>query len=114
QQERRVMNTPYTSNAITIGAINTRPEYDPYVRLPGWASRTELWLDPRDRTCGISQEYRDGATPIDVYNGHVLTRRIDAYPNEEAARQALEGSADLLLRICDGYESHWNGNSHVG
>ena len=107
------MNSPANVN-VTIKSIDTKPEYDPYARLASVCSYSEFWLDPRDRTCGVSQQYRTDSTPEAVWNGHVLTYRLMAHPKELDIRRDLEDHADLLRRVCDGYDSVWNGHSHVG
>lgn len=103
-----------TANSITIEIINTVPEYDPYVNIAGHHSYSELWLDPRDRTVGVSQEYQTNSTSSDVWHGHVLTYKLMGHPSETDVRRDLEDNRELIARIVMGYESVWDGSNHKG
>lgn len=99
---------------ITIESIFTKPEHDPYTNIEGIVSKTYLKLDPRDRTAWVTQEYQDNSTPIDEWNGLILTWKIYGHPSENDMRQWIEDNMDVLVAICDGFEVVWNGNNHVG
>lgn len=99
---------------VNIQGIDTTPERDPYVNLEGHSSYTEFWLDPRDRTCGVRQEYRDNATPADEWHGLVLTWRVTGHPHEDTMRQWIMESMAQLEGICNGFEEVWDGSNMVG
>jgi|GEM_PF-3089020 len=99
---------------LTIETISTKPERDPYTNIDGIMSKTTLKLDPRDRTVWVTQEYNDNATPSDEWNGLILTWGVPSHPTETAMRQWITESMGVLITICDGFESRWNGSNHVG
>jgi hypothetical protein len=108
-----VDRTYQQETTMNIRDIDCKPTYDPYVNLPGHTSYSEFWLDARDGECGVSQEYRDNSTPIEVYHGHIRVHRLDGHPHEDGIRHDLEACADLVQRVLAGYESVWNGHNHV-
>lgn len=96
------------SQEVRITGVSTKP------KLWGFnITHGEFWLDCRDRTCGVTQEYNYGGTPQEIYYGHVRTFRLDGHPKEEHVLSDLERYQTLLQRVCDGYESVWSGNNHV-
>lgn len=101
-------------NQLNIVSIDTKPEHDLYQNIDGVVSYTVLKLDPRDRTVWVTQEYKDNSTPIDEWNGLVLTWKINSHPSEADMRQWIADNMESLTIICDGFEVHWNGNKHVG
>lgn len=52
------------------------------------------------------------ARPFEVYHGHVRRYTIPAL-REDAANALLDDLAELADRVCDGYESVWDGHNHV-
>lgn len=87
---------------VTVVEVDTMPVYDPG---HGWYwghTRAVFWIDLRDRTCGIRQEYANDGLLTDVYHGHIRTYWLECHPDENEARRLLEESP-LLQEICDGY-----------
>lgn len=113
QQEIATM-TAQTQTAITVKTIVTKPEADPYHRDTRGISHTVLWLDPRDRTCGVSQEYRTNSTSSDVWHNRVLEFSVSDYPTEDVMREWIEERMADLVAICDGHEVEWDGSNQVG
>ena len=52
------------------------------------------------------------AVPVRQYHGHVRCWSIPAL-TADAANALLEAIEPLAQRVCDGYESRWNGQNHV-
>lgn len=102
------------TETITIEKLDTKPQHDPYVNIEGVVSKTTLKLDPRDHTVWVTQEYQDNSTPVDEWNGLILTWGILGHPAEEDMREWINDSMALLIDICDGFNNHWDGNNHVG
>lgn len=113
QQEIATM-TAQTQTAITVKTIVTKPEADPYHRDTRGISHTVLWLDPRDRTCSVSQEYRTNSTSSDVWHNRVLEIAVSDYPTEDVMREWIEEHMADLVAICDGHEVGWDGSNQVG
>jgi hypothetical protein len=111
-QEIKTMNTEIET--ITIVNIDTEPSHDPYTNIEGIMSTTYLKLDPRDRTVWVNQEYNDHSTPMDEWNNLVMTWRIPDHPAESDMREWITDYLPELTKICDGFESHWNGSNIVG
>lgn len=99
---------------IEIKRINTKPEHDPYQNIEGIVSRTVFWLDPRDRTCGVEQEYRTNSTSMDRWNNLELYWFVADYPAESTMRDWIEENNEVLEKLCGGYSVEWNGNNMVG
>ena len=120
---------------VAVGTLECRPELDPYRRDTGGQTYAQLWLRPEARACGIAQQ--SGApgvgVPMEEHTRHVLTHAIgcdehgtyaigcDAhyptrYPVEAATRRYLRSRAGqaLLRRVCDGWDSGWDGQNVVG
>src|SRR5690606_11765801 len=97
-----------------IETIDTVPTYDPYVNISGHHRHSELWLDPRHRAVGVSQEHPDNSTPSGVWHGHVRTHQPAGHPREADVRWDLENNRDLLARVVLGDSSEWDGSNHVG
>ena len=100
---------------ITVKSIETKPERDPYHRMTGGLTRSEVWLDPQARVCAVYQARDTRSTTGRIYHGIELTaaaRHCDA----DQLREALEGEAyqSLLRRVCDGHEIVWDGQNHRG
>lgn len=108
------MHAQENTQTLTIVKIDTVPEYDPYVNLSGHSSYTEFWLDPRDRTCGVTQEYRTNSMPMDEWHKLVLTWRVFGHPHPDTMRQWITESMHDLMRLCDGFEDVWDGHNVVG
>jgi hypothetical protein len=73
----------------------------------------QVVLDCEKRTLTARHNPEIGnAVPVREYHGHVQTWTIPAL-KAEAANALLTELAPLAERVCDGYESHWNGNNHV-
>lgn len=108
------MHAQENIQTVTIQEIDTVPERDPYVNLSGHSSYTEFWLDPRDRTCGVSQEYKTHSTTMDIWHGLVLTWPVTGHPHETTMRWWITESMADLERLCDSFEKVWNGNNMVG
>ncbi len=70
-------------------------------------------LDCRSRTLRACHAEEIGATPADVYHGHVRRYAIDTLKSDSAER-LLYDLAPLAERVCDGYERVWNGRNHIG
>jgi len=98
---------------ITIGKIDTIPQFDPY-RRTGQPSATVVELDPQRRLVTVDQEYDSGSTSMERWHGHVITWRVDGHPQEEDMRQWLEDHMPQFAVICDSHSVEWNGNNHVG
>lgn len=103
-----------TTPTLTIGSIVTKPEHDPYTNISGIVSKTVLKLDPRDMTVWVTQEYNDNSTPSDEWHGLVLTWSVQGHPVESSMREWIDEHMAELQRICDGYESVWDGSNHIG
>jgi hypothetical protein len=105
---------------ITAKKIDCKPEIDPYRRDTNGLSTSTLWIDPREHTCGIRQDWPgDNSTPAEEWHGLIVTSRLspeDAELDPKAIREYIEGEAgqELLARICAGHAIEWNGSNHVG
>lgn len=123
EQERKTMTDMIkemvwerTRQTVVISKINTRPEYDPYVNLPGHSSYTELTVYPQEREATVTQEYKTGSQTMAAYNGLELTTTVYGHPDEDEVREYLEQGEgqELLRRVCDGHSTDWNGSNIVG
>lgn len=94
---------------------DTMPELDPYHRDTGQETWTELWIDLETGKYGISQEYDDNSTPIEVWHGRQISYKVQDRPDQEAAHAYLTGDAvDLIQTILDGASIDWDGSNMVG
>lgn len=98
---------------MNIAILDTKPTFDHYQNT-GAPTQTELWYDPRSNEVQVRQECKTNSTLLDVYHGNILTCHLDGHPREEDVRQVIEDSEDLLERVRNGYESHWDGSNLVG
>jgi len=96
----------------TVTEIDTTPQIDPYHQDTSGETLTTLFIDPRDKTVKVTQEYDDNATPVDEWNGLVIAQTLHARPNEAHARAELTDS-DLVQRVLDGWSSDWNDQSNL-
>jgi len=101
---------------VAVLTVETMPEHDPYVNLSGHSSTTTLHIDPRDRTCWVTQEYKTNSMLMTTYHGLTLERQIAGYPDADKVREWLTiGNGQELLRaVCDGFDTHWTGHNMVG
>jgi len=94
-----------------IVKIDTIPEEDPYRADTGGVSYTEIEIQP----CGkvfVTQEYNNGSTSMDVWNGVVLTAKIP-HVEENFLLEFLTDN-DNVQKIIDGMDTVWNGSNIVG
>lgn len=105
-----------TQKSVTVLAVETRPEYDHYVNLPGHATETCLRIDPRDRTAYVVQAQKTGSTPMTLYHGLEMEYSIFGHPDEDELRAALSAGRgqDHLRNICDGWRGDHDGRNFVG
>lgn len=106
------------SRVVTIGDVDTVPEHDPYHEGQCTPTTTQLWIDPRDNTVGVSQELDGNATPMDEYHARILTKGLDDdyRPEQDALKTFLESTRgqELLAQICAAHSIEWDGNNLVG
>lgn len=98
---------------FTIDMIRTKPESDPYTN-PTFPSRTNLYIDPEQRTVYVDQDYRTNSTPSGIWHGRLFVVSIPDWPLEPSMREWIEGYADNINNIIEGYSCEWNGSNHVG
>lgn len=86
-----------------------------YHRYPGQTSsqpcQVELDCERRVLRARYNPEIGN-AIPVREYHGHVRTWGIPALRGD-VATALLHELAPLAERVCDGYESRWNGSNHV-
>jgi hypothetical protein len=107
---------------IVVDELDCRPRMDPYRH--NYQTHAEFRFNPRRRVCAVTQESGSPgvAVPEELWHGRVLVYAIgnpeeeSRYPVERTTRAYLRGrdGQALLRRVCDGYESEWDGNNHVG
>ena len=95
-------------------AFDTHPEKDPMHLDTQGLTFTQLFIDPRKGTFGLTQESHDNTTPIYEYNGLVFTATIHNYPDIIPATFEIDYVKNWITRIVDGWDSGWNGNNIVG
>lgn len=100
--------------SIEIKGIETKPEHDPYVNIDGVVSHTIFWLDPRDNTCGVAQEYQSNSTTMDRWHSRELCWLVVGHPSENEMREWIQENMEVLEEICAGHSVEWNGNNMVG
>lgn len=105
-----------TADQVAITRIETRPEYDAYVNLPGRPTYTALFIDPARRVATVTQQQRTNSTTMSIYHGVHLETTIYGHPDEGELRDYLEQGAgqELLQDIVYGHTVDWDGQNHVG
>lgn len=104
-----------------ITPLDTQPARDHY---KGGDAVTDimLWLDPRERTCGV-QDWRGDYANIDYWHGYILHDSIvfnpdqePEYPDPKPLWEYLESEdgQNLLNAVCDGWQLMWDGNNNWG
>lgn len=78
------------------------------------SQRTVIWVDPRDRTCGVYVKRSSEGTPVDEYYDLVLTHSLNFHPHEETLHQWFAVNEPELDLVCAGHEVYFDGNTHRG
>lgn len=118
---------------IRVLGIEGLPSIDPYHRTTGRLTAPVFKLDPRDRTCWLTQHQDSGMTPMSEWHGLVLAWSVERAADwgdrcgahdpdegvgydEAVVRAYLESPSvqALLAAVCDGHTVEWDGNNHVG
>ncbi|MFW6183540.1 MAG: ribbon-helix-helix protein, CopG family [Chloroflexota bacterium] len=101
---------------VTVLDVDTKPQYDNYVNLPGRSTTTALRLDPQRRVAYVYQAQATNSTPMTLYHGVELEYHVAGHPDEAELREFLAtGRGQQYLReICDGHEVNWDGRNMVG
>lgn len=99
------------TKSYEIIKIDTVPEADPYHASTGGTTYTELEIQAGGKVF-VTQECRTGSTPLDVWNGVVLTAGLP-HVDENYLREFLTDNEDIQ-KIIDGMDTVWNGSNHVG
>lgn len=100
---------------VEIESVDTTPQKDGY-----FSTYSSLWINPSKYRCGVEQEENDNAMPIDEYLGNILTFSIDHEDGLRVDGERLEeyltseSGQKLLLRICDGWFTEWDGQNERG
>ena len=102
---------------VNVKSIDTTPEEDDYPADP--TTFSALWIDPDQWTCGVEQRCHGGGTPYEQYVGHFLVYHIDEDKGRSDAgelRQLLKSEIGqaLLIRICDGWYTEYDGQNDRG
>lgn len=106
-----------SGESVTIKTIESRVELDPYRMDTIGASRTELYIDPTKREASILQWWPGAnSTPMNEWHRIVLAYPLEITPDEYNVRVYLEGdeAQALLIAICEGHDTEWDGNNLVG
>lgn len=110
-------------DTIKIGTIDTTPEHDPYHQGQCEPTHTVMHIAPANDCVSVGQEMDQGAVDADIWNGRIITLRLDSNgtdgletPDAGDLRAYLksEPGQALLRRIVDGYSIEWDGHNHVG
>jgi hypothetical protein len=101
---------------VPITNIDTRPQYDHHVNLPGHSTNTVFVLHPDQRYGYIDQEQKTNSTTMDRYHGRTLTTGMHGHPDEDELREYLEQGRgqELMQTVCDGHSVEWDGNNMTG
>ena len=98
---------------VTIEAVQGDDLYD-FDGYRGRATGAELCLDPATRELSCRAASRDtSAVPARQWHGLVIVWTIPAL-TADAANALMTDVADAAERVCDGWESVWDGRNHVG
>lgn len=87
-----------------------------YERYPGQTEPqgAQVYVDAPRRVLGAEVDPEIGnAVPMSQYHGHVLVFAIPPL-REGPANELLNRIEPLAERVCDGYESAWDGQNEVG
>lgn len=108
------------SYRVAILSCNAKPLVDPFHRDTRGRTTTTLWINYREQTCGLRQDWKDYSTTSDEWHSLVATIGIDPAEDAELDPQAVlkylqsDDGQSLLNRICDGHTIAWNGSNLVG
>ena len=100
---------------IKITKTDCKPELDPYHADTKGLTWTALNIFPTYNECSITQECNTNSTPIEVWNGTIIERKIHACLDDGLARNFLESDEGqgLLKNIISGYSESWNNQSNL-
>ena len=87
-----------------------------YHRYSGQTAEQPVYVELNCETGQLSADWNaeiGNAVPIAVWHGRTQRWSIPALV-KTAANALLEAIAPLAQRVCDGYESQWDGSNHVG
>ncbi len=101
-----------TESTVTVREVEGFELYYRYTQQSE-PQRVVVSLDAEHRELSASTTTEIGnGVPMRVYHGHVRRWTIPAL-NADAANALLAEIAPIAARVCDGYETRWNGNNHV-
>lgn len=103
---------------VTISVSYPKEEPLPlYCQYPQQNEPQNAFVELDCETCTLSADYNPiigSGAPPEVWHGRVRRYECRNTLTKEEVRSLLDEITPLAQRICEGYETVWNGNNHVG
>ncbi len=102
---------------MEITIIKVEGKFDLYHQYPGQfePQPTFIELDPEGTVVSARYNAEIGnAVPMAVYHGRIRRYSLPVPLKADAANELMEELMPLFERVCDGFETVWNGNNTVG